>query len=110
VTGLRRASGTQVKKLIATLIRLVAGVRVGQDSRHENPAFPGVIDLGLWRQSSTPYYGAMALVGLGSRNVPVSGSVPISAGVLAVSLAVNALWPIVAIIIALRLPGILPSD
>ncbi len=29
---------------------------------------------------------------------------------VAASLAVNALWPIVAIIIALRLLGILPSD
>ena len=32
--------------------KVVAGDRTGQDSRHQTPAFPAIIDLGVWRQSS----------------------------------------------------------
>jgi hypothetical protein len=31
---------------------LVAGERVGQDSRHENPSISAIIELGTWRQST----------------------------------------------------------
>jgi hypothetical protein len=31
---------------------VVARDRIGQDSRHQTPVFPAVIDLGSWRQSS----------------------------------------------------------
>jgi len=34
---------------------VVARERIGQESRHQTLAFPAIIDLGAWRQSSFPW-------------------------------------------------------
>jgi hypothetical protein len=41
-----------LRKFEKWLILLVAGDRICQDSRHQTLAFPAIIDLGVWRQSS----------------------------------------------------------
>ena len=42
----------QLRAKVAAMRLLVAGDRIGQESRHQTSAFPAIIDLGSWRQSS----------------------------------------------------------
>ena len=49
--GLGRRERAYPNKVRGVWGKMVAGDRVGQDSRHQTIALPAIIELGAWRQS-----------------------------------------------------------